>query len=731
MTEPGTSYNGCCLLCHPDKDPDGGRTARRRRKGTHNYAPRHTNYPNNNIHYTRRDEDTSNRPNRVDQHHDHHRHRSHHHHRHSGPATTSQDQDTNNRTKQRVNSLPAYTKSKPIRQGRNRDLPQSLPANLRDQQQDSTDYLQYYDDDVKHYDNYEEDLHQPRRDLEEVDYIEVKEKNIFGEEVIIRKPKRRSNRTKPWKNGRRGTTESIGRQNSPPIQPSHNHQQRSHGLHTSAPLPDEYEEEKVEEEAPDENNFSPPASPQTDMRSVSKTNNNHHVRGSPALQYFTINEEDGTRSTTEVVSITETTEQLNMSKMSLDSEESMDALAKLCAQHIKKNPQTPNIMDQLGGNTVLPNSELQLAQHPDDMTVLSDMTKETYFPGSVAGTVQTRQRSRNLNNSLGAISENTGASVTSGGPSVQRSLTSHEINEPVVPSETTTNYTTQNNMDTYDYIESTSPHLMTLQVIVGECTEAGNDEEAIDVVTQSLIHDNATSMNKDVALFCLTTLWASARKSDALKRKIIFEDATFDAIIETMQIYRETSVDIQTRACGVLWSLSMAPADRKHVAQLGGCEAVLNAMLAHVNVVALQVMALGALKVLSFDNISKNILRSRGALSIVGDVMQKHLNNPTIQSEGCVTLGNLSVDSASQSVIPVSLTVIDVIIKAMLGHPDSLEVHESACFTLMSLASSSDNVRLIRTNDMSRLALELSLQKFPDQVGINILNLLRRLRFDD
>jgi len=175
----------------------------------------------------------------------------------------------------------------------------------------------------------------------------------------------------------------------------------------------------------------------------------------------------------------------------------------------------------------------------------------------------------------------------------------------------------------------------------------------------------------------------------------------------------------------------MTPADRKHVSQLGGCEAILNAMLAHVNVVALQVMALGALKVLSFDNISKNLLRSRGALSIVGDVMQRHLENTTIQSEGCVTLGNLSVDSASQSVIPVSLTVIDVIIKAMLGHPDSLEVHESACFTLMSLASSSDNVRLIRTNDMSRLALELSLQKYPDQVGVNILNLLRRLRFDD
>ena len=169
-----------------------------------------------------------------------------------------------------------------------------------------------------------------------------------------------------------------------------------------------------------------------------------------------------------------------------------------------------------------------------------------------------------------------------------------------------------------------------------------------------------------------------ARKSDENKQKILLEDATFDAIIEAMQIYREQSSEIQTRACGVLWSLSMEEKDRKHVAQLGGCEAILNAMLIHLDVDELQVMALGALKVLSFDNIGKSTLRSRGALSIVADVMQKHINNPTIQSEGCVILGNLAVDEASQSVAPVSEKEVDAVIKGMLSHPDSLEVHEAA-----------------------------------------------------
>ena len=49
----------------------------------------------------------------------------------------------------------------------------------------------------------------------------------------------------------------------------------------------------------------------------------------------------------------------------------------------------------------------------------------------------------------------------------------------------------------------------------------------------------------------------------------------------------------------------------------------------------------------------------------------------------------------------------------------------------MSLASLAANVKLISCNEMSRLSLELALQKYPDEEGINILTLLRRLKFDD
>jgi len=284
------------------------------------------------------------------------------------------------------------------------------------------------------------------------------------------------------------------------------------------------------------------------------------------------------------------------------------------------------------------------------------------------------------------------------------------------------------------YLESSAPHLLTLREIVGECTQAGADDAAIDTVTQALIHDNATSMSMDLALFCLTTLWVLARKSDENKRKIIFEESTFDAIIEAMQIYRESSdrarsAEIQNRACCVLWSLSMDPHHRRHVAQGGGCEAILNAVRLDHDNQDLQVVALGALKVLSFDDGGKSTLRQRGTPAVVAGVMRNHIGNPTVQSEGCVILGNLAT-SESSFVAPVGAREVGAVIDGMLAHPDSLEVQEAACFTLMSLASLASNLELIRRNGSTRVALELACKKHPEDVGEDVFTLLRRLKFD-
>jgi hypothetical protein len=151
--------------------------------------------------------------------------------------------------------------------------------------------------------------------------------------------------------------------------------------------------------------------------------------------------------------------------------------------------------------------------------------------------------------------------------------------------------------------------------------------------------------------------------------------SAFDAIIEAAQIYPR-SAKIQQDVCAVLWSLSIKY--QKHIAQNGGCNAILNAMTIHVELDALQVNALEALKVISFDGVGKSTLLSQGGMTIVSDVMRAHTYDPVMQSVGCVILGNLAVDEASQSAIPVSGNEVEVIINGMIAHEHSLKVQEAA-----------------------------------------------------
>ena len=711
LTSPGKVFNGTCLRCHPDKDPDVRRKHRDRPSSDH----RGSRQLGGNIH--------------RDQH--------------------------NNDSRSHSTPMPSSSRM-PTKQSGCRDLAKSCDPGEREQ--DLMDELQELD---KECENNEDKVDEPD------EYVETVEHNIFGEPVVVTKKRTSSRRT--LRAPRRATDNSLylgrkqddlfGRNSSLP--PEHGHQHEDF-------VDDIYEDEHVrpgdlnypEPEQANYREHSPPRlnreldqygngggspprhSPPRLNRGLDQYGNGggspprHSPSRSNTSAYqssrsgYNSAYRSGGFEEHHLAPIPQSEplpdDNLNSYNEEASAEaEPMDALALLIAQHCAQNPQQ-SIMFNPDNKAFVANAELHL---DDDMTIMSNITDPTY---AGRGSVMTMETYQNMKSSyrtgLTAIDE----TASGGSGSQQRSLTSHAIREPEMfpDAEKSTSPPTHDTHGMEHYFESSTPHLMTLREIVGQCTAIGCDPEAIDTVTQALIHDNATSMSEDLALYCLTTLWVLARKSDENKRKIIYKDATFDAIIEAMQIYRDISAEIQTRACGVLWSLSMDPVDRMHVAQGGGCEAILNAMLVHAREDALQVMALGALKVLSFDPTSKITLVSRGALGIVGDIMRQHTTNPTLHSEGCVILGNLAVDEATQSVAPVSPGEVDAVIQGMMAHPDSLEVNEAACFTLMSLASSITNRELIRKNDMSKVALELAFQKHPDDVGISILTLLRQLKFD-
>ena len=359
---------------------------------------------------------------------------------------------------------------------------------------------------------------------------------------------------------------------------------------------------------------------------------------------------------------------------SLEDDEQLESLHSKIAYFAKNSQDTPELLSS-SSRASFSNAKHHLEEClQDDPSIL---TQDTIFRNMGSVTTAGTRKTADRRSRLGAINETTRSSSISR----QSFLMSHRTSVPDIP-----HAAVAPAQDMGSYMKSTSPNLMAVREFVEMCNTAGLDEEAIDALKTALIHDNATSTSKDLALYCLTRLLILAGKRYDIKRTIIFDgnysDGTnppgisaFDAIIEAAQIY-EGSAEIQHMVCAILWSLSTK--FEKHVTQHGGCKAILYAMRNHVKVDKLQVMALGALTALSFDSVGRWTLLSRDGMSTVADSMHTHVHNPTIQSRGCVILGNLTVDEERLSAVPVSEKVVDAIIKGMLSHPSSLEVHEAA-----------------------------------------------------
>lgn len=721
LTIPGKVLNGVCLDCNPERDPLGAgnrrvageRGHRRRRNATTEEPPTQTVVPR-------------------------------HPHLHAPPRRDRRLVEAN--VQRRSNSVPMVD-LRPFRQTGTRNLydeeehsryAQSFPL-ARVERADSGQ--------LEHLEReYGNDAVEQEQAPREEEYVQEIEYNIFNEPVLVRKKRSRSKRNlnagfSPTRNGG-GNGNGYGREPPRGHSPHEMHELDFYSIDNDDAPPPSPPRNRV----PYQQDSGRHISPRNDRARPHSPNEDHdHRHCSPQEDRSHPDDEQKDGSLPSLLK-----GKSNLPCPQAGDGEELDALAALCAAYVDEHPE--EAVRFVPGEEVLGNAEIQLPEMVDDLSV---MTPDTFFTGR--GTLMSRQAPRPAG--LAAIGEgneerssggNTGAGSESSGGG-RRSLVSHRIREPAVPAQAarqagipigeveggdddrrhvpTRDDGARNNMETY--LESFTPELATLREIVGQCTLIGADDSAIETITGALIHDNATSMSMDLALFCLTTLWVLARKSDENKHKIIFEDATFDAIIEAMQIYRDASAEIQNRACGVLWSLSMDPDDRKHVAQGGGCDAILNAMTTHPGNDEVQVMGLGALKVLSFDTVGQSTLRSRGAMATVADVMRRYADNPAVQSEGCVILGNLAAPATSAGfAAPVGEREVDAVVRGILNHPDSLEVHEAACFTLMRLASLASNVELIRKDGNARVALELAFREHREDVGNSIFMLLRRLGFE-
>ena len=382
-----------------------------------------------------------------------------------------------------------------------------------------------------------------------------------------------------------------------------------------------------------------------------------------------------------------------------------DAMTRAILEVLRQNPA---IVRFLPGENFVPNSEISI----DGITVNSDITDPTYMPSSERSLLAEEGTVRIT--SLTTISEGREApsteSQSSASSAQQRSIVNHQIHEP----------------DVSESFE-VSPDLSTLDLLVEEMIQYGEDVEAINTISDELIKDNALGVSVDLALYCLHKLWILAKKSDQNKQQILLEGNTFEAVIETMGIYMKKSAEIQKKACVLLWSLAMEQKDRKHVAELRGCEWVLTALKSHEENESLQEIALGALKVLSLDPKGKLKLRQEGAARIAADVMSNHMQNSKIQSEGCLIIINLATE-ADEYVNPVSKEQVDAVLRVILCQLDAPEVLQVACYTLAHLANSPKNLQTIREAELTNWALELAIKEHPNDVWRDVQTLQNRLR---
>ena len=326
-------------------------------------------------------------------------------------------------------------------------------------------------------------------------------------------------------------------------------------------------------------------------------------------------------------------------------------------------------------------------QNDDDISVMTPLT--AVWDDMTVSSRSVRQTTGDASNqAMSAISE---ASPSSS--SRRPSIASHEIKEPQPPL-------------SEDVLADLSPDTSALSEVVDVFLSTGDVEEAIECLTQALIADNANSKDVNLAWFCLTKLLDLARESDVKKEAIIFGTYTLDAIIEAMKLYNELSCEIERTGCGLLWSLSMIADNRPHITEKGGIEAILNAQLCHMNDLQLQTMAMGALKVLSFDARAKDVMRRKFGTDVVADIMNEHIFDATIQVDGCVIIGNCAVDDGVNSARGVSEREIEAVLAGMVAHEGLLVAVEAALFTLMSLALSISNATMIQENQLTKIALD-------------------------
>jgi hypothetical protein len=157
------------------------------------------------------------------------------------------------------------------------------------------------------------------------------------------------------------------------------------------------------------------------------------------------------------------------------------------------------------------------------------------------------------------------------------------------------------------------------------------------------------------------------------------------------------SGDIQKAGCKFFWMMARENDDYKlELAQKGGVQATILAMMSHITSTAVQKEALTVLKHISRMSANKEVLRRDDALGAVRLSIWGNLEEPFVVCAALSALNDIAVDDATHKVATVSDDVLSCALRAMRTHPLNREVQKIGCWLLRSLTYNRKNLSLMR-----------------------------------
>lgn len=233
-----------------------------------------------------------------------------------------------------------------------------------------------------------------------------------------------------------------------------------------------------------------------------------------------------------------------------------------------------------------------------------------------------------------------------------------------------------------------------LESLVKDVSMAGNADFTADILVGAM-RDYPDSI--PVQLFCLGTVWDLCKDSDENKASIITTSAP-DDILMCMKRHMGNA-EVQERACGALWSLSVNQHNRVIIIRAGAASRIIKSIgdhLADENVIR---TAVGCLRTLSPESEVRELMGALQGIKHVCEAMMAHRSSASIQRDGCAFLSNSAVDLDKQQVALAAAYEFDAIVIAMTAHKNDASVMAGACFALKNYTYEERNVRALAALD--------------------------------